>query len=420
MNNHSLIRPIDSRGYYYLDWPGKEESGLLAETPADKIFVPCRKESVDFDTTENLFIEGDNLDALKLLQEDYSGKIKMIYIDPPYNTYGDHLGYVDKRRSGSWPTMIYPRLNLAKNLLSHDGVIFISIDDREHHNLRKICDEVLGSQNFVAVFVWQKKRGGGNNARFCAVEHEYVIVYAKDIGSLQRLFGPFAAEYSRRYKEKDETGFYFWDTFKRRAGRHYYPITCPDGEILNIDETGSPISWLKCKKSFENGIRKGDIRFESRKDSWVVRFKQRKPKGKKPRSLILDRGTTSDGRDDLTALFVRNIFCNPKPLSLLQYLLQVVTKENNVILDFFAGSATTAHAVMQLNAKDGGNRKFIMVQLPEPCNEKSEAFKAGYENIAEISKERIRRAGKKILEGECHEGWSKDIGFKVLKLERKN
>jgi len=412
---------------YHLNWPGKREALLTANAPIAKTLRPGREESVDFDITQNLFIEGDNLDALKLLQETYLGKIKMIYIDPPYNTGNDFI-YADNfaestdeyllesgqkddqgnrlvantesngRFHSDWLSMMYPRLKLARNLLKDDGVIFISIDETELANLQKLLDELFGKENFITNFIWQNKKGGGNDAKYCAVEHEYIVVYAKTIQLLPRLFESFTEIYAKRYKEEDEIGNYFWDTFKRKSGKQYYAITCPDGTILDKDEYGNPLSWLRSEPRFKSDLLKGEIKFEQRQDGWSVMFKQRMPEGKKPRSLILTKGTTGDGSSETLALFEMNIFSNPKPVALLSYLSGISLEHNDIILDFFAGSATTAHAVMQLNAEDGGSRKFIMVQLPEVCDEKSEAFKAGYKTIAEISKERIRRAGKKILD----------------------
>ncbi len=444
---------------YHLNWPGKREALLTANAPIAKTLRPCREESVDFDTTKNLFIEGDNLDALKLLQETYLGKVKMIYIDPPYNTGNDFI-YEDDfaenaeefllrsnqkdeegnrlvantesngRFHSDWLSMIYPRLKLARNLLRDDGILFISMDEAELSNLQKVSDEVFGKENFIVNFIWQNKKGGGNDAKYCAVEHEYVVVYAKSIQLLPRMFENFSELYAQRYKEEDEIGRYFWDTFKRKSGKQYYPITCPDGTVMEKDEYGNPLSWLRSEPRFKDDLKKGEIKFEKRQDRWSVMFKQRMPEGKKPRSLILEKGTTGDGSAETLSIFEKNIFSNPKPVSLLVYLMGIGLKEDDIILDFFAGSSTTAHAVMQLNAEDGGNRKFIMVQLPEPCNEQSEAFKAGYKTIAEISKERIRRAGKKIKDEKEQTATGQgvlqyapatiDTGFRVLKIDSSN
>lgn len=434
---------------YHLNWPGKREALLAANAPIAKTLRPCREESLNFDSTENLFIEGDNFDALKLLQECYLGQIKMIYIDPPYNTGKDFI-YADDYAENSdvymkssnqksemgerliinsenngrfhsdWLSMMYSRLKLARNLLKDDGLVFISIDEVEVANLRKISDEIFGANNFITDFIWQNKKGGGNDAKYCAIEHEYILLYAKDINSLPRLFESFSEKYAKRYKEEDEKGRYFWDTFKRKSGKQYYPITCPDGTVLEYDEYGNPLSWLRSEARFKNDVKQGEIKFEKRADGWSVMFKQRMPEGKKPRSLLLDKGTTGDGSAEILALFEKNVFSNPKPSSLLSYLIGIGLNDNDIILDFFAGSATTAHAVMDLNAKDGLNRKFILVQLPEKCDDRSDAYKLGYGTIADISKERIRRAGLKILEGDFHKDWKKDIGFRVLKVDTSN
>lgn len=434
---------------YHLNWPGKREALLATNAPIAKTLRPCREESLNFESTENLFIEGDNFDALKLLQECYLGQIKMIYIDPPYNTGKDFI-YADDYAENSdvymkssnqksemgerliinaenngrfhsdWLSMMYSRLKLARNLLKDDGLVFISIDEVEVANLRKISDEIFGANNFITDFIWQNKKGGGNDAKYCAIEHEYILLYAKDINSLPRLFESFSEKYAKRYKEEDEKGRYFWDTFKRKSGKQYYPITCPDGTVLEYDEYGNPLSWLRSEARFKNDVKQGEIKFEKRADGWSVMFKQRMPEGKKPRSLLLDKGTTGDGSAEILALFEKNVFSNPKPSSLLSYLIGIGLNDNDIILDFFAGSATTAHAVMDLNAKDGLNRKFILVQLPEKCDDRSDAYKLGYGTIADISKERIRRAGLKILEGDFHKDWKKDIGFRVLKVDTSN
>ena len=441
---------------YKFEWHGKAESLRLAQKRSTGTLRPCPEESVNFDDTQNLYIEGDNLEVLKLLQTAYYRKVKMIYIDPPYNTGNDFVyedGFADPmarykevtqqttksnpetmgRYHTNWLNMMYPRLRLAANLLRDDGVIFISIDEIEMPNLRKICDEVFGEENHIADFVWHNKRGGGNDAKYVAVEHEYVLMYAKSVTNLDELFVPYSPSYMERYKEEDEIGRYFWDTFKRKSGKQYYPIKCPDGTILENDEMGNPISWLRSEARFYDDLSKGETRIIKINDKWSVQFKQRLPQGKKPRTIFLEesifenQGTTSDGSAEVLSLFQKNLFSNPKPLGLIKHVITFDTKDNDIILDFFSGSATTAHAVMQLNAEDGGNRKFICVQLPEVCDEKSEAYKAGYKNICEIGKERIRRAGAKILaEAEQANQQVKlgeeekplpDIGFKVFKLD---
>jgi adenine-specific DNA-methyltransferase len=420
----SLVEGADER--YRLDWPGKRRSLLKANTPITKTLRPVREESVDFDTTQNLFIEGDNFEALKILQESYLGKVKMIYIDPPYNTgkdfvysdnftqdkadYEEEIEAVDAegnkmfkentrtnpRFHSDWLSMMYERLTIARDLLKDDGVIFISIDDNEVHNLRKVCDEIFGESNFVSEFIWKNKRGGGNDSRFIAVENEYILFYGKSIEMLNNLYHKYSDEYAQRYKEIDNTGRFFWDTFKRKSGKQYYGIACPDGTVLENDEFGNPISWLRSEARFLKDLEAGEVKIVKVGSEWSVQFKQRMPEGKKPRSILDTYGTTSSGSEECFELFKKHIFQNPKPSTLVQHFIDVVTKEDGLILDFFSGSATTAHAVMQQNAEDGGNRKFIMVQLPEETPEGSEASKAGYKNIAQLGRERIRRAAAKI------------------------
>ena len=440
---------------YKFEWKGKSECLRLAQKRSTGTLRPCKSESVNFDDTNNLYIEGDNLEVLKLLQTAYYNKVKMIYIDPPYNTGNDFV-YEDDfadpmarykeiteqttksnpetmgRFHTNWLNMIYPRLRLAANLLKDDGVIFISIDEIEMPNLRKLCDEVFGEENHIADFVWHNKRGGGNDSKFVAVEHEYVIMYAKNVNELNELFVPYSPEYIKRYKEEDEIGKFFWDTFKRKSGKQYYPITCPDGTVLEKDDLGNPISWLRSEARFYDDLKIGDVRIIKINDRWSVQFKQRIPEGKKPRTIFLEesifeqQGTTGDGSAEVLNLFTKNLFSNPKPINLIKHLLSFDTSENDIILDFFSGSATTAQAIMQLNQEDGQNRKFICVQLPAICDEKSEAFKNGYKNICEIGKERIRRAGKKILEENTQvklgdeEKSPLDVGFKVFKLDDSN
>lgn len=450
---------------YKFEWSGKSECYRIAGKRSTGTLRPCPEESVNFDTTNNLYIEGDNLEVLKLLQSSYYNKIKMIYIDPPYNTGNDFV-YEDDfkdpiekykeitsqttksnpetmgRFHTNWLNMMYPRLRLAANLLRDDGVIFISIDETELHNLKKICDEVFGEENFVADFVWHNKRGGGNDAKFVAVEHEYVIMYAKNINELSELFVPFSPQYLLRYKEEDEQGKYYWDTFKRKSGKQYYPITCPDGTVLQNDELGNPISWLRSEARFKEDLSKGEVRIVKIKESWSVQFKQRLPEGKKPRTIFLEesifanQGTTADGSSETLELFSKNVFDNPKPTALIKHLLSFNTSNDDIILDFFAGSGTTADAVMQLNKEDNSNRRFILVQLPvliDPENKNSKTAKVAYDflqelgktnNLCEVSKERIRRAGKKLTENNgqlsLQDKPPLDVGFKVFKLDTSN
>ena len=296
---------------YKFEWKGKAECLRLAQKRSTGTLRPYREESVNFDDTENVYIEGDNLEVLKLLQTAYYNKIKMIYIDPPYNTGNDFV-YEDDfadpmarykevtqqttksnpetmgRYHTNWLNMMYPRLRLAANLLRDDGVIFISIDEIEMPNLRKICDEVFGEENHIADFVWHNKRGGGNDSKYVAVEHEYVLMYAKSINELSELFVPYSPDYIKRYKEEDEKGKYFWDTFKRKSGKQYYAITCPDGTVLEKDEFGNPISWLRSEARFYYDLKIGEVRIIKVNENWSVQFKQRIPEGKKPRTIFLE------------------------------------------------------------------------------------------------------------------------------------
>lgn len=456
---------------YQFTWPDKKKSVLLANAPINKTLRPCREESVDFDNTENLYIEGDNLEVLKLLQETYLGKIKMIYIDPPYNTGNDFVyeddfaqntdeylansGQFDKegnrlvrnldsngRYHTDWLNMIYPRLKISKNLLTDDGVIFISIDDNEVKNLKNICDEIFGGGNFVSQLIWQNKKGGGNDSKHIAVEHEYILVYARNITVLGEFYESYSDDYIKRYKEKDEIGRYFWDTFKRKSGKQYYPITCPDGTVLQYDEDGNPISWLRSKARFESDVKEGEIRIVKLGDKWSVQFKQRIPLGKTPRSIftsesvITDSGTTSSGSNDVYEYFKKDVFSNPKPVKLIQFLLGFGLQQDDIILDFFSGSATTAEAVMRHNV-DGANCKYILVQVQENIGPMLYSTSANAKRVAEnaisildelhcphiipeLAKERIRRAGAKLKEEAGLAAQNLDTGFRVLKCDTSN
>ena len=446
---------VDGDEAYEFTWVGKKAAIVEANKPIRKTLRPCVAESKDWDTTENLYIEGDNLEVLKLLQESYLGKVKMIYIDPPYNTGNDFI-YADdfkmeseewKVESGEWSeegdrlfkntdtngrfhsdwcSMIYSRLMLARNLLTDDGVIFISIDDNEVDNLRKICSEVFGATNFIATYLKQSKVGGGSDSKFVVKEHEYCLVYAKNINLTAEMFIEHNEEYLKRYKEIDEKGRFFWDTFARPGLKNpiHYDIIAPDGTVLNY-------GWIHGKERFEQEQKEGIVRIVKKKDgSWSVQFKQYlNLSGKKPRSMTMDFGGSIEGKNEVGSLFEsEKTFSYPKSTKFIKTLLSTIDCKDSLILDFFSGSATTAHAVMQLNAEDGGRRKFIMVQLPEKCDEKSEAYKAGYKNICEIGKERIRRAGEKILKEQLANNNSTlnspnsklDIGFRVLKLDSTN
>ena len=441
---------------YQFTWPDKKKSVLLANAPINKTLRPCREESVDFDTTENLYIEGDNLEVLKLLQETYLGKVKMIYIDPPYNTGNDFVyeddfaqsmdeylansGQYDEdgnrmvqntesngRFHTDWLNMIYPRLKLAKDLLTDDGVIFISIDDNEQENLKKCCDEVFGGQNFVAQLVWERAFSPKNDARFVSNSHDYVLMYAKDI--TQFVIGrlPRTEEANARYSNPDNDPRGVWMSsdisVKTYNAECDYPITAPSGRVI---EPPAGRCWRLSKKAFLERLQDNRIWFGP-DGNGVPRIKRfltdLKHEGMAPTSIMFfkDVGHSQEGAQEVSKLLDGGFFSGPKPQRLMQRLLTLANlKSDSVVLDFFSGSASTAHAVMSKNAEDGGHRKFIMVQLPEVTDKKSEAYKAGYKNICEIGKERIRRAGKKIKEDNPLTAQNLDIGFRVLKCDTTN
>ncbi|QEE50704.1 site-specific DNA-methyltransferase [Flavobacterium alkalisoli] len=440
--------------YYRFTWAGKAQARREAHKPSTGTLRPAKEESVDWDTTQNLYIEGDNLEVLKLLQKSYAGKVKMIYIDPPYNTgkdfvykdnYKDNLknyqqvtGQVDDvgnklttnsendgRYHSNWLNMMYPRLLLARNILKEDGVIFISIDEIENSKLRIICDEIFGESNHIADFVWQNKKGGGNDAKYVAVEHEYVIMYCKNETALHDLFEPYKPEYLKRYKEEDEKGKYFWDTFKRKSGKQFYSITCPDGSILEFDDLGNRISWLRSEERFLQDLSEGEVRFVQNKGVWNVHFKQRLPKGKKPRTIFLrnsiwsELGTNSDGSNSIKKLFGKEVFSHPKPLGLIKELLGFSLQTGDIVLDFFSGSATTFQAGIEFMLEQGLNLKFICIQLPEDIDSKSEegknAISLGYKKITDIAKDRIKKV---YLSNQDYK--TVHSGFKVLKLDSSN
>lgn len=443
---------------YKFEWKGKAECLRLAQKRSAGTLRPCPEESINWDTTKNLYIEGDNLEVLKLLQTAYYRKVKMIYIDPPYNTGNDFV-YEDDfadplarykevtqqttksnpetmgRFHTKWLNMMYPRLRLAANLLRDDGVIFISIADHELINLRKLCDEVFGEENYIGSFIWRKKDGGGQAKEHFVIEHEYIVVYQK---SDQFIWKDKVEKRSlKEYNKSDEKGIFKatklakWGNTARREDRPsmYFPIKSPDGkDVFPIAPDGGDGRWRVGKPKMEELINSELIHWENRDGKWIPYEKEyfaNQEKISKQRSILYNVANTGDGTNILTELFgKKDIFENPKPIELINIFIESATDNDSIILDFFSGSATTAHAVMQLNAEDGGNRQFIMVQLPEVCDEKSEAYKAGYKNICEIGKERIRRASKKILEENnqmtLEDKEQLDIGFKVFKLDSSN
>ena len=444
---------------YQFTWPDKKKSVLLANAPINKTLRPCREESVDFDTTENLYIEGDNLEVLKLLQETYLGKIKMIYIDPPYNTGHDFVyeddfaqstdeylansGQFDEngnrlvpntesngRFHTDWLNMIYPRLKLAKDLLIDDGVIFISVDDNEQENLKKCCDEVFGAHNFIAQIVWEKVHTRKNSAINFSSSHEYVLCYAKH----KRNTSSDAEGFKRNLLPRDNTDAYSnpdndpkgpWKTDPITAHNYYaadYTITKPNGIVIKRPQDRY---WAYSEESIKRMIAENAIVWgDGDSIPLAKRYLCDVQDGLVPVTLFPREfaGDSSSAKKQIDLLFpeCKGIFDYTKPIKLLTRLLQIGSNSDDIILDFFSGSATTAHAVMQLNAEDGGHRKFVMVQLPETTDEKSEAHKAGYKTICEIGKERIRRAGAKIKEEAGLIAPNLDVGFRVLKCDTSN
>lgn len=443
---------------YKFEWKGKSECYRIAGKRSTGTLRPCVEESVNFDTTNNIYIEGDNLEVLKLLQSSYYNKIKMIYIDPPYNTGNDFV-YEDDfadpmakykevtqqttksnpetmgRFHTNWLNMMYPRLRLAANLLRDDGVIFISIDENEITNLKKVCNEVFGEENYIGSFIWRKKDGGGQAKEYFVIEHEFIVVYRKS----QQLvwYDKEEARDIAQYNKSDERGNFKitklakWGNTARREDRPsmYFSLIAPDGtETFPIAPDGNDGRWRVGRERMNELLQNDLVHWEMKEGKWIPYEKEyfaNQVKVLKQRSILYDVANTGDGSNVLTGLFsTKDMFENPKPIELVKVFLEATTKDNDIILDFFSGSATTAHAVMQLNAEDGGNRQFIMVQLPELCDEKSEAYKAGYKNICDIGKERIRRAGKKLTENNgqlaLEEKKPLDIGFKVFKLDTSN
>lgn len=450
----------DAPEAYEFNWVGKQAARADVLRPINKTLRPVKEDSVDWDNTQNLYIEGDNLEVLKLLQKSYLGKVKMIYIDPPYNTGNDFVyhddfartqaeenlaaGNVDElgniyrkntdsngRYHSDWCSMIYSRLMIARSLLKEDGVIFISIDENEIRNLRNVCDEVFGAANHVGTFIWRKKNGGGQAKEYFVIEHEYVVVYRK---SDKFIWNDKIVQREQSEYNKEDNGGKFkitklakWGNTARREDRPsmYFPITAPDGiDVYPIAPDGGDGRWRVGAPRMSEIISNKLIYWDKKNDTWVPyekEYYEGQSKIIKERSILYSVANTGDGSNELTELFGRkDTFENPKPTSLLKTFLEPTLQSGDIALDFFSGSATTAHAVMQLNAEDGGNRKFIMVQLPEETPEDSEAYKAGYKNICEIGKERIRRAGKKIKEESPLTTQDLDTGFRVFRMDSSN
>ena len=447
---------------YQFTWPDKRNAIRLANAPTTDTLRPCREESVEFDNTQNLYIEGDNLQVLKLLRENYLGKVKMIYIDPPYNTGNDFVYNDDFSQSAGeymhnsgqedeegnrlvantesngrfhtdWLNMIYPRLKVAKDLLSEDGVIFISIDDHEQENLKKVCDEVFGSHNFIAQLVWERAFAPKNDARFISNSHDYILMFARSInqfviGRLDR-----TEEANARYNNPDNDPRGVWTSgdisVKTYSEATDYPITLPSGRVVMPPSGGC---WRLSKETFEQYLKENRIWFGNDGNS-VPRIKrflsELKFEGMAPTSMLFykDVGHSQEGAKEVVALLDKGVFDGPKPVRLLKRLITLANlSDDSIVLDFFSGSASTAHALMSFNVEKDKHCRFILVQLPEETDDKAKS--AGFNSIPEIGKERIRRAGKKIIEeqkakqGDLFSGEQKklDVGFRVLKLDSSN
>ena len=441
---------------YQFTWPDKKKSVVLANRPIAKTLRLDREKSVGKDgtpgniDTENIYIEGDNLDALKLLQETYLGKVKMIYIDPPYNTGNDFIyeddfsqdaddylgnsGQFDEegnrlvqntesngRFHTDWLNMMYPRLRLAKDLLSDDGIVFISIDDNEVENLKKICCEIFGQSNFIANIIWQHSIQPKGYLGTFSVHHNHILCFSRssnfELGSFER-----TAEDNKAYSNPDNDPKGPWRSGDVRNALYrpnlIYDIISPSGKVIKPCENG----WRWSKETVQEKIRTGEIIFSKDETRIIRKIYLSTLAGRAPETIWFgkDVGTTREAMNELKKLFDKPPFDTPKPTGLIKKLQQLIQDKEYIVLDFFSGSATTAHAVMQLNAEDGGHRKFIMVQLPEQTDAKSEAYKAGYKTICDIGEERIRRAGKKIKEESSLTTTDLDIGFRVFKVDSTN
>ena len=445
---------------YQFTWPGKKQAIITANAPINKTLRPCREESVDFDNTQNLYIEGDNLDVLKLLREDYLGKVKMIYIDPPYNTGNDfvyeddfaqstddYIGHSGQRDDDGnrliantenngrfhtdWLNMIYPRLKVAKDFLSEDGVIFISIDDNEQKNLKNVCDEIFGSRNFVAQLVWERAFSPKNDARYISNSHDYILLYAKSIDDFKIGRLPRTEEAVARYSNPDNDPRGVWQSgdmlVKTYSASCDYPVTTPSGRVINPPEGRC---WRFSQEAFLERVKDNRIWFGPNGDG-VPRIKrflnELKFEGMAPTSILFykDVGHSQEGAQEVIKLFGnKGVFDGPKPTRLLKRLMTIANlKDDSVVLDFFSGSGTTADALMQMNKERNTQCKFILVQIPESTSESKKD--SGFSNICEIGKERIRLAGKRILEERKVNQFDTtdhklDVGFRVLKLDSSN
>ena len=440
----------DEAERYNFTWAGKSEAKRIAQTPSTGTLRPCKEESKDWDSTQNLYIEGDNLEVLKLLQKSYHKQVKMIYIDPPYNTgkdfvYKDNFkdniknyleitGQVDSegnrlstnsdtngRYHSDWLNMMYPRLKLARNLLKDDGVIFISIDDNEVANLRKLCDEIFGEDNFINNVIWEKKYSPQNDAKWFSDNHDHILVYTKNKEIWRPQLLPRTEEQNQRYKNFDNDPRGNWKSsdfsVKTYSENYDYPITLPSGRIVNPPKSRC---WRTSETKFQELVADNRIWFGSEGDNVpsIKRFLTEVKDGIVPLTIwkYTDVGHNQDASRDIRELFDGNApFDTPKPVKLLERIAYLSTKDNDIVLDFFSGSATMAHSTMKLNSMDNENRKYIMVQIPEQIKNKD------FSTICEIGKERIRRAGEKIKTDNADKDLSNlDIGFKVLKLDSSN
>ena len=441
---------------YEFTWVGKKASIVEANKPIRKTLRPCPEESKNWNTTENLYIEGDNLEVLKLLQEAYLGKVKMIYIDPPYNTGNDFIYADDFMRSqeeeneqmgmydedanrlfkntdtngrfhSDWCSMMYSRLLLSRNLLTEDGIIFISIDDNEQENLKKCCDEIFGAQNFIAQLIWERAYAPKNDARFISNSHDYVLMYARDITKFVIGRLPRTEEANSRYQNPDNDPRGVWKpsdmSVKTYNAACDYPITTPSGRVI---EPPAGRCWSLSKNAFLERLQDNRIYFgvDGNSVPCIKRFlTELKYDGMAPTSIMFykDVGHSQEGAKAVTKLLDAGAFDGPKPIRLLARLLTLANlNDDSIVLDFFSGSATTAHAVMEMNASKESHIKYVMVQLPEICDENGTAYKAGYKNICEIGKERIRRAGEKIKQESPLTTQNLDTGFRVLKVDDSN
>ena len=444
---------------YQLDWAGKTAAYLNLQSPTSRTLVPCKEESADFDGTQNVFIEAENLEALKILQKSYAGSVKMIYIDPPYNTGSDSFIYPDKfsesreeyarrvgdtddagylkrdgvfqgawRKNGkdsghyhsNWLSMMLPRLHLAKTLLADDGVIFISIDDNEQAQLKLLCDEVFGAENFVADIIWQKKYSPQNDAKWFSAMHDHILCFAKNKEIWRPNLLARSEEQNVRYSNPDNDPRGNWKSsdfsVKTYSANYDYSITTPSGRVVNPPPSRS---WRTSKENFEKLVADNRVWFGASGNNVpsIKKFLSEVKQGITPSTIWFreEVGDNQEAAKNIRNLFDSPPFDTPKPVRLLERMINLSLNSDGIVMDFFSGSGTTAHAVMQLNAEDGGSRRFICVQLPEETDEKSEARKAGFNTIAEIAKERIRRAGRQISDG-LQDGSEIDTGFKVFKL----